>query len=163
LIKGSFNYIILCETFNDLWLKLSFYLKPVKEKGANKMQTAIHSKMIAHEKYDYICEAGLNWFWPIKARPGEVLLINSIAVYNNSGANYGVCYKGIKHKGEIYRINYMAAINAGVVQRWSANNYITEGDEMGVAITPNAANETVKVTIQLIRFTDTDYDKLFRI
>ena len=125
------------------------------------MQTAIHSKMIAHEGYDFLCAAGLNWFWPVKARHEEVLLINCVAVYNNSGANYGVCYKAIKHRGETHRVNYTASINDGVVQRWTASNYITEGDEIGVGITPNAANETVQVCFHIVRFTDADYNKLF--
>ena len=124
------------------------------------MQTAIHSKMIAHRCYDFICQAGLNWFFPVKARPGEVLLINCVAVYNNSGANYGVCYKAIKHQGETHRINHTASINDGVVQRWTADNYITDNDEIGIGITPNAANETVQVCFHIIRFTDADYDKL---
>ena len=125
------------------------------------MQTAIHSKMLAHELYDYIMIADLNWFWPVKARPGEVLLVNRVCVYNNSGANYGACYKVLKCQGEIHRINYIASINNGVVKRWECDNYLTNGDEIGVAITPNQAAETVQLSIQLIRFTDSDYNKLF--
>lgn len=127
------------------------------------MQTAIHSKMIAHELYDFICGQGLNWFWPIKARPGEVLLINTVSVYNNSGANYTACYKAVRHKGVIHRINYISAINNNVVKRWEGDNYITDGDEVGVGITPNAANETVQVAVQVIRFVDTDFNRLFRV
>jgi len=139
-----------------------FYYKPYKESGVIKMQTAIHSKMVEHLQYDFICPAALTWFWPIKAYKGEVLLINTISVYNNSGANYAACYKGIKHNGKIHRINYIASINNNVVKRWDSDNYLTNGDEIGVAITPNAANETVQISIQLIRFTDCDYDKLFK-
>jgi len=124
------------------------------------MQTAIHSKMIRHELYDFICPAALTWFWPVKARPGEVILINCVSIYNNSGANYAACYKGIKCGGKIHRINYIASINNGVVQRWTADNYLVNGDELGVAITPNAANETAQVSIQLIRFLDSEYNKL---
>jgi len=124
------------------------------------MQTAIHSKMIEHLHYDYICPAALTWFWPVKAYKGEVILVNSIAIYNNSGANYGACYKGIKVDGHIHRINYIAAINNGLVKRFAENNYLSNGEEIGVAITPNAANDPVQIAIQLIRFTDKDYDKL---
>jgi len=126
------------------------------------MQTAIHSKMIIHETYDYKCGAvEVCWFWPVKARKGEVILVNTVSIYNNSGANYGACYKAIKHQGIIHRVNYTAAINNGVVHRWSCNNYITDGDEAGVGITPNQAAETVQIAIQGIRFTDADYNKLF--
>ena len=125
------------------------------------MQTTIHSKMVHHEVYDYIMIAGLNWFWPIKSRPGEVILVNCVSIYNNSGANYGVCYKALKCQGEIHRINYIASINAGVVKRWEGDNYLAPNDELGVSVTPNAAGETVQMGFQIIRFIDSDYDKLF--
>jgi len=127
------------------------------------MITAIHSKMVRHELYDYVCPVLLTWFWPVKARRGEVIIVNQISVYNNSGANYGICYKGIKCHGEIHRINHSAAINTGVVQRWSADNYLIDGDELGVAITPNAVNDTVQISVQLIRFLDSEFDKLYRL
>ena len=127
------------------------------------MITAIHSKMVRHELYDYVLPAGLSYFWPVKARPGEVIIVNQVSVYNNSGANYGICYKCLKCKGTIHRINHTAAINNGVVQRWSADNYLIDGDELGVALTPNAANETAQVSIQLVRFLDSEFDKLYRL
>lgn len=120
----------------------------------------LHSKMIQHEMYEYTMAAGLNWFYPIKARPGEVILVNCVSIYNNSGANYGACYKAIKCHGEVYRINSVTAINNGVVKRWEGDNFLRDGDELGVGITPNAAGEKGQVCFQIIRFVDTDYNKL---
>ncbi|GAH45006.1 unnamed protein product [marine sediment metagenome] len=116
--------------------------------------------MIRHEMYEYIMVAGLNWFFPIKARPGEVILVNCVSIYNQSGANYAACYKAIKCHGRIFRVNSTAAINNGVVQRWEGDNFLINNDELGVAVTPNAAGETTQVTFQIIRVLDSDYDKI---
>jgi len=117
--------------------------------------------MIAYERYDYTMIAGLNWYFPVKSRPGGVILVHAISIYNNSGANYGAMYKAVRIKGEVHRLNYTASLNNGLVKRWMEDYYITNGAEFGVGITPNAAGETTQVSFQTIHFTDVDYNKIF--
>lgn len=123
------------------------------------MPLKIHSDMLINEHYHYTLQAGENILFPVKARPGEVLCVHSITIYNNSAANYAECYKLIKVEGHVCRMNYTAAINAGAVQRWATDVYIKNHQECGVAITPTAAGDTVCVNFQVIRFKDEDYFK----
>lgn len=117
------------------------------------------SDMIRTEHYHYILDAGENILLPIKARRNEVIMVHSVCIYNNSGANYADCYKIMKTKGHLCRLNSTTAINAGVVQRWATDVYLVDGEECGIAITPDAEGDTCCVNFQIIRMKDEDYFK----
>jgi len=119
----------------------------------------VKSDQIRTEHYDYSMAAGENIFYPIKARRGEVIIVHSVCIYNPTQANSGACYKIMRVKGHECRLNYTAAINAGVVQRWATDVYLVDGDECGVAMTPNAAGDMYCVNFQILRFRDDEYFK----
>ncbi|GAI46605.1 unnamed protein product, partial [marine sediment metagenome] len=81
------------------------------------MPMKVKSGQINTEHYHYTLADGENILLPVKARPGEVIIVHSVCIYNDSGANYGVCYKIMKQRGHVIRLNYVATINAGIVQR----------------------------------------------
>ena len=123
------------------------------------MPLKIHSNMLINEHCHYTLAADENILLPIKARPGEVICVHAISIYNNSGGNYGACYKLLRTGGHLCRLDYTAGINAGVVRGWAVDVYLRGNDECGVAITPAAAGDTVCVNFQVIRFKDDDYFK----
>lgn len=117
------------------------------------------SDQINTEHYHYTLAAGENILFPVKARPGEVIIVHSVCLYNPSEVNYTHAYKLMRQRGHICRINYAAAVNAGVVQRWATDVYIIEHEEVGFAITPNAAGDVVDANFQIIRMRDDEYFK----
>jgi len=123
------------------------------------MPVKCKSEQIATEQYIYTCAAGENIFLPMKARRNEVLIIHNISIYNTSQDNSGTCYKILRRRGILYRLNYVGAINAGVVHRWGVDIYLIDGDEMGIAYTPNAAGDTVQLVMQALRFRDDEYNQ----
>ena len=65
----------------------------------------------------------------------------------------------MRSKGHTIRLNYAAALNAGVVQRWATDVYLIDHEECGFAITPNAVGDIVAATFQIIRMRDVEYFK----
>jgi len=118
-----------------------------------------HSNQIAIERYDYTMAAGENILLPVKARRNEVIIVHCISIYNNSQVNYTLLYKVMEKRGRLCRLNYQAALNAGVVHRFCADNYLIEGDEAGIALTPAAAGDTVQITFQYLRLRDDEFYK----
>ncbi|GAI07630.1 unnamed protein product [marine sediment metagenome] len=121
------------------------------------MPMKVKSEQINTEHYHYTLDENENQLFPVKARPGEVIIVHSVCIYNDSGANYDVCYKLMKQRGHVIRLNYVATINAGVVQRWATDVYLNGEEECGVAVTPNAAGDTLAVNFQILRFRDDEY------
>jgi len=117
------------------------------------------SEQVFTEKYNYVLAAGSNVLWFVKARTGEVILVRSLSIYNSSQANTAACYKLLKRRGITHRLNYVAAINAGVVQEWATPVYMIDGDEVGIEVTPNAAGDNIEVTIQGLRLRNDEYFK----
>lgn len=117
------------------------------------------SNQIATERYDYTMAAGENIFYPIKARPGEVIIVHSISVYNNTLNGFTHCYKMLKRRGMPSRLDHVAAVATAVVHLFDHDLYLIDGDECGIALTPSAASDTVQVTIQYIRLIDADFYK----
>jgi len=117
------------------------------------------SAQIRTEYYNYAMIAGENIFLPIKATRNEVIIIQSIAVYNPTQANFTHVYKIMRTKGILRRLNYTAAIATLAVQRWATGVYLIDGEECGIALTPNATGDIVQVTFQIIRMRDDEYFK----
>ena len=115
------------------------------------------SAQIRTECYNYTMAAGENIFLPIKATRNEVIIVHSISVYNPTQANFTHVYKVIRTKGHLCRLNYIAAIATLAVQRWATEVYLIDGEECGIALTPNAAGDMVEVTFQIIRMRDDEY------
>jgi len=117
------------------------------------------SDQVFTEKYDYTMAAGVNEFLPIKARPGEVIIVLSFSIYNPTQNGFTHCYKVMKRKGQIYRLNYVAAIATITVRRWATNVYLIDGDEAGIILTPSTAGDIVELTLQGLRLRDDEYFK----
>lgn len=117
------------------------------------------SNQIRTEHYDYTMAAGENIFLPIQARQKEVVVVHSVSVYNSTQANFTHVYKVMTVKGRLRRLNYVAAVNTLTVQRWATDIYLIDGEECGIALTPNAAGDIVEVTFQIIRMRDDEYFK----
>jgi len=117
------------------------------------------SDQVRTEHYDYTLAADENIFLPIKARPEEVIVVHSVCIYNTTADNSGAAYKVMRTKGHLCRLNYTAAINGKAVQRWATDVYLIDGEECGVAITPNAAGDLFCVNFQIIRMRDDEYFK----
>jgi len=122
------------------------------------MPIKIKSEMLNTEHYHYTLAAGENCLFPVKARPGEVLIVHSVCLYNPSQANYTLAYKLMRQRGHVCRLNYAAALNTGVVQRWGTEVYLKDGEECGFAITPNAAGDEIAANFQILRFRDDEYN-----
>jgi len=103
--------------------------------------------------------AGVNEFFPVKARPGEVIIVHSFGVYNPTLNNFTHVYKILKRKGGACRLNYTSAINTLTVQRWATDVYLIDGDEAGIILTAGAAGDIVELTMQGLRFRDDEYFK----
>jgi len=56
-------------------------------------------------------------------------------------------------------LTYAAALNTIIVLNWDIDVYLIDGDECGIALTPNAAGDIVEVTFQIFRFRDDEYFK----
>jgi len=117
------------------------------------------SNQVSTERYDYTLAVGENILLPIKARPGEVIIVHSISVYNNTQNGFTHCYKLLKRRGLTCRIDYVAAVATVVTHLFDHDLYLVDGDETGIALTPSAAGDTVQVTIQFIRLIDADFYK----
>ncbi len=123
------------------------------------MAMKVKSDQIRTEFYDYVMAADENIFLPIKARPGEVIIVHSVCLYNPTQANFTLAYKVMRTKGRLRRLNHTATLNAGVVLRWGLDNYLIDGEEGGFAITPAAAGDEIEATFQIIRMRDDEYFK----
>lgn len=120
------------------------------------MPIKILSNQVYTERYDYTMAADENIFLPIKAMPGEVLIIHSISVYNSSANKYGNMFKVMKRRGVLMRLDYLKELDDPGVKLFDQDIYLVDGDECGIALTPNAANDTVQVTFNCIRLIDAD-------
>lgn len=123
------------------------------------MPLKCQSNQIYTERYDYTMIAGENIFLPIKARPGEVIIVHSISVYNDTQSGFTHLYKILKRRGLVSRIDYVAALATVVVHLFDHVLYLIDGDEAGIALTPSAAGDTVQVTFQTIRLIDAEFYK----
>jgi len=117
------------------------------------------SDQVRTEYYDYNLDAGENILMPIKARPGEVIIVHSISLYNPTQANFTHAYKMLRTKGRLRRLTYAAALNTITVLNWNIDVYLIEHEECGFAITPNAASDLIEATFQIIRCRDDEYFK----
>ena len=117
------------------------------------------SDQIRTEYFDYGMAAGENVLMPIKARPGEVIIVHSISIYNPTQANFTHVYKMLRTKGRLRRLTYAATLNAALILNWNIDVYLIEHEECGIALTPNAAGDIVEVTFQIIRCRDDEYFK----
>ena len=117
------------------------------------------SDQLRTEHYDYEMALGENIFYPIKARPGEVIVVHSVCIYNGSAANFGAIYKLIRVKGHECRLNHNASLNVGRVQRWATDVYLKDGDECGISVNAPQAGGVVCVNFQILRFRDDEYFK----
>lgn len=123
------------------------------------MPIKIQSSMLNTEHYHYTLAAGENILFPVKARPGEVLIVHSVCLYNPSQVNYTHIYKLMRQRGHICRLNYAAALNSITVRRWATDIYLKDHEECGFAVTPNAAGDIIAANFQIIRMRDDDYFK----
>jgi len=121
------------------------------------MPIKLKSEQLNTEHYHYFLAADENCLFPVKARPGEVVIVHSVCLYNPSQANYTLGYKLMRQRGHTCRLNYTATINAGTVQRWATDVYLKDGEECGFAITPNAAGDEIAANFQILRFRDDEY------
>jgi len=117
------------------------------------------STNVSTEMYEYTLAAGENILLPLKARPGEALIVHCVSVYNNTLNGFTHIYKVMKRRGRIFRLNYQAALATIQVHRWATDIYLIDGDEGGIILTPSAAGDTVQVTFQVIRLIDADFYK----
>ena len=123
------------------------------------MPIKCQSNQILTEKYDYTMAAGENIFLPMKARPGEVLIVHLVSVYNPTQNQFTHIYKVLKRRGVLCRLNYTATLNTITVHRWATDIYMIDGDEGGIALTPSAAGDTVELTMQCLRLRNDEYFK----
>jgi len=100
-----------------------------------------------------------NIFLPVKARPGEVIIVHSISVYNNTANIYWYLYELIKRRGFIYRVDFIQVVLAAGVHLFNQDLYLIDGDEAGIAIRTTRSGATVQVTIQFMRLRDDEYFK----
>ena len=121
------------------------------------MPVKCQSNQIFTEHYHYTMGAGENIFLPVKARPGEVLIVHSVGIYNPTANGFTHIYKILNRKGHNCRIEYVAALATLTVRRWSSDVYLIDGDECGIALTPSAAGDMVILTVQGLRFRDDEY------
>lgn len=116
----------------------------------------VKSGQIYTEKYTYTLDTTVQQFWFSKGRPGGVLELVWLSVYNTTQSNITVFYILIKHKGEVIRLFYDGTIASKEVDAWTTPIYLDAGDEIGVEMDGNAAGDLVEVAAQWISHRDKD-------
>jgi len=116
------------------------------------------SEQVFRECKDYTLGVGANILFMMKSGNEEVLIIHRISVYNSSQANTADCHFVVKHNGDIRYIWTDTGIVAGDADTFEHDLYLVLGDEVGIIITPNAAGDTIEVTLEGLRVRDDEYE-----
>lgn len=117
------------------------------------------SDMPFHFKYVYKLSATAKEFYFIKGRPGHVLWVDYISVYNPTESNYTHLYLMDRDHGEVSHCDYVASLNTILVKKFAADHYLKDGEELGIKITGAAEGDLLEVTVHGLRMIDEDYFK----
>jgi len=123
------------------------------------MPVKCQSNQIFTERYDYTMKAGENIFLPVKARPGEVIILHSLSCYNSTQNGFTHLYEVMRRRNTLCRLDYVATLVTVTVKKFSSEIYLIDGDEAGIALTPSVAGDIVELTMQGMRFRDDEYFK----
>ena len=119
----------------------------------------VNDGMPFHFSFTYKLETTEALFFFLQGRPGQVMWIDYVSVYNPTANNFTHVYLLCKDRGIVTRCDYKANCNTLVVQKFTADHYLTDHEELGIAITGSAATDTMEVTIHGIRLKNEDYHK----
>lgn len=112
-----------------------------------------------HFSYVYKLEITEVEFYFIKGRAGHVMWIDYVSVYNPTANDFTHVYLLCKDQDGVSRCDYKANCNTKVVQKFTADHHLIEGEELGIAITGSDDEDTVEITVHGLRFKDEDYFK----
>ena len=110
----------------------------------------IKSDQILTEKYIYQMNTTVQQFWFSKGRPGGVLEMVFLNVYNVAANSITVLYFIFKHNGEVSRFKYDASLSTKDVNPSFDTLYLGPGDELGIECDGGANADKVEVTAQWI-------------
>ena len=123
------------------------------------MPIKVKSDMVFHFDYTFQIAATEVSFFFLRGNPESVIYVDYVSVYNPTANDFTNVYLLHRHKGVVDRCDYEAALNAGVVRKFTPDSYLTEDMEIGIAITGTAITDTIEVTLHGFRFKDEDYFK----
>ena len=112
-----------------------------------------------HYSYTYKLETTEVEFYFLKGRPGRVMWVDYVSIYNPTTNQFTHVYLLCRDRGAVTRCDYKANCNTLVVQKFTADHYLKDGEELGIAITGSAATDTMEVTVHGLCFKDEDYFK----
>ena len=106
--------------------------------------------MIRNEVYDFILDTTVQQFWISKGRPGGILELVLLSIYNASQTSATFTYFLIKHKGVVRRIHYHATLETVTLEKMDTPLYLDDGDELGIEIDGGAVGDELEVFAQLL-------------
>jgi len=116
----------------------------------------VKSGQIYTEKYTYSLDTNVQQFWFSRGRPGGVLELVFLSVYNISANSITGLYFLIDHRGEVTRFLYDATLETKTVNAHFETLYLDRGEKLGVEMDGGAVGDNVEVTAQWIWHADED-------
>lgn len=112
-----------------------------------------------HWRYTYKLETTATQFFFLQGRPGHVMWIDYVSVYNPTANNFTHLYLLCRERGEVERCDYVASLNTKLVKKFPADHYTVDGQEIGIEVVGSAATDTIEVVVHGLRMKDEDYFK----
>jgi hypothetical protein len=116
----------------------------------------IKAGQIYTEKYTYTLDTTIQQFWFSKGRPGGVLELVFLSIYNLSQSDISAYYVLVKRRGEVIRIYYDAIVATKEVDCLTDPVYLEDGDEIGVEMDGTSVGDQVEIAAQWIWHADRD-------
>ena len=113
--------------------------------------------MIYNEFYTFQLDTTVQQFWFSKGRPGGVLELVHINVYNKSAGEITVLYFLFEADGNVTRFKYDAALSSKDVNHHHAEIFLQDGDRLGVEMDGATNADEVEVSAQWIHHRDSDF------
>ena len=108
------------------------------------------SGRIRNEIYDYVLDTTVQQFWISKGRPGGVLELVLLSIYNASQSSATFTYFLFKRKGVIRRFWHHPTLETVTLETYVDDLYLDDGDELGIEIDGGAVGDKLEVFAQLL-------------
>ena len=106
--------------------------------------------MVRNEVYDYELDTTVQQFWVSKGRPGGLLELVIMTIYNASQSSATAYYILFKHKGVVRRIHYHPTLETITLEKMDTPLYLDDGDELGFEIDGGGVGDKIEVFAQLL-------------
>lgn len=110
----------------------------------------VKSGQIRNEIYNYELDTTVQQFWLSKGRPGGILELVLLTIYNASQSSATFTYFLFKHKGVVRRFWHHPTLETVTLETFTDTLYLDDGDELGIEIDGGAVGDELEVFAQLI-------------